>query len=302
MKILVQSVPNISEGRDQKKINLIVDELKKILGPHLLDWSADSSHNRTVITMAGNPTIIKRALIKLFELSINIIDLSTHEGEHPRIGAVDVVPIIPLNTSSKPDCLRLAKDLGLTVSQRFRLPVYLYEDSSMTPRRRRLEDIRRGQLTGISERMKQNLWFPDFGPNTPHTTAGISVIGVRKPLVAFNVNLASNDIRLARQIAKTVRASSGGLPCVKALGIRLDAQKRVQVSTNLTDYTKTSLKSLFSLVQREAQKEGVSIYNSEFIGLIPAEAIETVQPAEIFATNFKCDQILENRLRKAQLL
>ena len=281
---------------------MIVGELKRILGRHLLDWSSDASHNRTVITMAGEPAIIKRALIRLFELSVNLIDLSKHEGEHPRIGAVDVVPIIPLKNSSKIKCLRLAEDLALTVSQKFRLPVYLYEESSVISRKRKLEDIRRGQLTGISKRMKQNLWSPDFGPNTPHPTAGISVIGVRKPLIAFNINLASDDIRLARRIAKTVRASSGGLPCVKALGIRLAARKSVQVSTNLTDYSTTSLKSLYSLVQREAQKEGVSIRNSEFIGLVPAEAIETVQPGEIFPKNFKCGQILEDRLRKAQLL
>ncbi len=302
MKILIESVPNISEGRDPKKIKLIVGELTKILGPYLLDWSSDPFHNRTVFTMAGHPAIIERALIKLFEVSIDLIDLNKHEGEHPRVGAVDVVPIIPLNPLSRINCFQLAKDLGLTVSERFRLPVYLYEDSSMGPRTRRLEDIRRGQLAGISERMKKNIWFPDFGPNTPHPTAGISVIGVRKPLIAFNINLSTDDICLARQIAKRVRESSGGLPCVKALGIRLAEKKRVQVSINLTDYTKTSLKTLFSFVEREAQKEGVSIHSREFIGLIPAEAIESVKPSKLFAKNFKCSQILEDRLRKTRLL
>ena len=302
MDILIESVPNISEGRNRKKIDLIVNELQKILGPRLLDCSSDPSHNRTVLTMAGHPSILRQGLIRLFEVTTDLIDLSTHKGEHPRIGAVDVVPIIPLKNSSKKDCLRFAKELGQTVSQRFCLPVYLYEDSSTNPETRRLENIRSGGLKGLSDRMNEELWSPDFGPAKPHPKAGISVIGVRKALIAFNINLKSEDILLARQIAKTVRASSGGLPHVKALGINLADRGRVQVSMNLTDYNKTSLTTVFSFVKRVAQKEGASIHSSELVGLIPADAINSSQLSELGVSNFKPDQILEERLEMAQLL
>jgi len=263
---LIEAIPNVSEGRRPEVIEALAAALADSPGVDLLDASSDAAHNRTVFTLVGEGAALRTALLALYAAALERIDLRFHAGEHPRIGAVDVVPLVPLDPADMPVCISVATELGAAVAERFDIPVYLYEDAARVPDRRRLETIRRGGFEGLREKMRAKTGRPDFGPPRPHPSAGASAIGARRMLIAYNVNLKTDDLDIARQIARAVRASDGGLAAVKAIGVRTDQPDVVQVSINLVDYERTSLHQVFESVQREADRLGVGIRDSEIVG------------------------------------
>ena len=246
---IIECVPNISEGRRTDVVERIVDAVRRVPRLRLLDHSSDASHNRSVITLAGDAASLKAGVLALFETAIPAIDLRAQTGEHPRLGAVDVVPFIPIEGVTMADCVELAKDTARSVAERFGVPVYLYEDASTSPQRKNLEDIRRGEFEGLAAKMATDGWAPDFGPSIPHITAGASVIGARMPLIAYNINLNTDRIEVAKKIAAAVRFSSGGFRFVKAMGVTLADRGIVQVSMNLTNYEKTPMLRVFEAVK-----------------------------------------------------
>jgi len=294
---IIECVPNISEGRRANVVAGIVDAVRNILGARLLDYSSDASHNRSVITIAGDAAPLKAAVLALFEAAVAAIDLRAHTGEHPRMGAVDVVPFVPIEGVTMEECVALATDTARSVAERFAVPVYLYEEASTNPLRKNLEDIRRGEFEGLAGKMASDGWAPDFGPATPHPSAGASVIGARMPLIAYNINLNTDRLDVAKKIAAAVRFSSGGFRFVKAMGVTLADRNIVQVSMNLTNYEKTPILRVFEAVTREAERYGVSVLESEIVGLVPSAALVEVSLATLQLTQFRKDQILEARLR-----
>ena len=270
---IIESIPNVSEGRRPDVIERLAKAIRATPGVRLLDHSADASHNRSVFTLAGDAAAVKAATLALFDVALETIDLREHSGEHPRLGAVDVVPFVPIEDVTMAECVALARDVGAAVAERFRLPVYLYEEASTNPSRKNLEDIRRGEFEGLAAKMASPGWAPDFGPATPHETAGASVVGARMPLIAYNINLNTDRLDVAKKIAAAIRHSSGGLRYVKAMGIRIDDRNLAQVSMNLTNYEKTPVFRVFEMVKREAARYGVSILESEVVGLIPSAAL-----------------------------
>lgn len=292
----IECVPNISEGRRLDVISGLAETLRAVPGLRVLDVQSDATHNRSVFTLAGTAAGLTAGIPKLFEGAIAAIDLRTHKGEHPRLGAVDVVPFIPIDGVTMAECVALAKTIAAGVATRFGLPVYLYEDASSDPARKNLEDIRRGEFEGLAAKMAQPAWAPDFGPAAPHASAGASVIGARMPLIAYNINLATNRLDVAKKIAAAIRMSSGGLRFVKAMGIPLEDRGIVQVSMNLTNYEKTPMYRVFDLVKREAERYGVQVLESEIVGLVPSAAL--TQTAEYFLRleGFSSGQILEKKL------
>jgi len=295
---IIECVPNISEGRRAEIVAAIAAAVRRVPGARLLDLSSDASHNRSVITMAGDAAPLKAAVLALFDAAVGLIDLRTHTGEHPRMGAVDVVPFVPIEGATMEDCVALAKDTAQSVADRFAMPVYLYEEASINPLRKNLEDIRRGEFEGLAAKMATDGWVPDYGPPTPHPTAGATVIGARMPLIAYNINLSTDRIDVAKKIAAAVRFSSGGFRYVKAMGVTLADRGIVQVSMNLTNYEKTPILRVFEAVKREAEKYGVSVLESEIVGLVPAAALIDAAEAMLQLTAFKRNQVLETRLRE----
>jgi glutamate formiminotransferase len=291
---LIECVPNVSEGRRADVIAALEDAIA-VPGIHVLDRSSDPSHNRSVYTFAGQPAAIRDAVLRLFSAAIAAIDLRTHDGIHPRMGAVDVVPFVPLADATMEDCVALAKETSALIAERFGVPVFLYEEAAATEERRSLADIRRGGMNGVALRMKQEAWRPDFGPAQPHPTAGTVAIGARPILIAYNVNLASNRLGVARRIATAIRASNGGLPHVKALGLQLD-HSIVQVSMNLTNYKETSMATAFDAVTREAALDGVRVLESEIVGLVPADALPADPARRLKLRAGHEDKVLEKRL------
>jgi len=294
---IIECVPNISEGRRAEVVNTIVDAVRRVPGARLLDYSSDASHNRSVITLAGDAAPLKAAVLALFDAAVGAIDLRTHEGEHPRLGAVDVVPFVPIDGVTMAECVALAKDTAREVAERFAVPVYLYEEASSNPLRKNLEDIRRGEFEGLAAKISSDGWAPDFGPSTPHPSAGASVIGARMPLIAYNINLNTDRLDVAKKIAAAVRFSSGGFRFVKAMGVLLGDRKIVQVSMNLTNFEKTPILRVFDAVKREAERYGVSVLESEIVGLVPSAALVDVAASTLQLTQFTREQILETRLR-----
>lgn len=278
----------------------MTDRLRAITGVRLLDASSDPSHNRSVFTLAGDAAGVEAAVLALFERAVAEIDLRTHKGEHPRLGAVDVVPFVPIEGVTMADCVALAKKVGASVAERFGVPVYLYEEASTNPARKNLEDIRRGEFEGLATKMRTAAWMPDFGPSTPHPTAGASVVGARMALVAYNINLATNRLDVAKKIASAIRQSSGGYRFVKAAGFMLDDRGIVQVSMNLTNYEKTPIFRVFETVKREAERHGVTVLESEIVGLIPSAALLSAAEYYLQIERFKPGQVLENRLREVR--
>ena len=297
MRGIIECVPNISEGRRPEVVERVVARLKQVPGVRVLDYSSDASHNRSVLTLAGDAAPLKEAVLALFEAAIPAIDLRQHTGEHPRLGAVDVVPFVPIESATMDECVALAKATAAEVAQRFQVPVYLYEDASANPSRKNLEDIRRGEFEGLAAKMASPGWAPDYGPAAPHPGAGATVIGARMPLIAYNINLATDRLDVARKIAAAVRHSSGGFRFVKAMGVRLEDRGIVQVSMNLTNYEQTPIARVFDAVKQEAERHGVSVLESELIGLIPAAALASTSPAYLQLEGFRPEQILENRLK-----
>jgi len=295
--MLIECIPNVSEGRRPEIVAQMADAIRAISGVRLLDASSDGSHNRSVFTLAGDAVGIERAVMALFERAVAAIDLRTHRGEHPRLGAVDVVPFVPIEGVTMAECVALAKKVGAAVADRFAIPVYLYEDASNNPLRKNLEDIRRGEFEGLAAKMATEGWAPDFGPSAPHPTAGASVIGARMALIAYNINLATDRLDVAKKIAAAIRHSSGGYRYVKAAGFKLEDRGIVQVSMNLTNYEKTPIFRVFETVKREAARYGVSILESEIVGLVPSAALHAAAEFYLQIEGFKSDQVLENKLR-----
>jgi glutamate formiminotransferase len=294
---VIECVPNISEGRRRDVIDGIAEALRQVPGLAVLDVQSDAAHNRSVFTLAGDADALTRGVPLLFERSLAAIDLRTHKGEHPRMGAVDVVPFIPIEGVTMKECVELAKTIAASVAQRFSLPLFLYEEASSNPARKNLEDIRRGEFEGLAAKMSQTGWAPDFGPAQPHPSGGASVIGARMPLIAYNINLNTNRLDVAKKIATAIRMSSGGLRFVKAMGIPLEDRGIVQVSMNLTNYEKTPIFRVFDLVKREAERYGVRVLESEIVGLVPSAALQQCAEYYLQLEGFSGAQVLEQKLR-----
>jgi glutamate formiminotransferase / 5-formyltetrahydrofolate cyclo-ligase len=294
---IIECVPNVSEGRRPDVVAALVDAVRRT-GVRVLDHSSDASHNRSVLTLAGDAPSLEAGVLALFAAAVDAIDLRKQQGEHPRIGAVDVVPFIPIDGVTMSDCIALAKDVGRAVAGQFAVPVFLYEEATDNPARKNLEDIRRGQFEGLATKMTQPEWAPDFGPAAPHPSAGASVIGARMPLIAYNINLNTDRLEVAKKIASAIRQSSGGLRYVKAMGVKLDDRNLAQVSINLTNFEKTPIFRVFEMVKREAARHGVSILESEIVGLVPAAALVSAAEFYLQLERFTDAQILENKLRQ----
>ncbi|MFZ3216366.1 MAG: glutamate formimidoyltransferase, partial [Candidatus Acidiferrales bacterium] len=275
MKRLVECVPNFSEGRDLAKIDAIIAAMREVPGVYLLDRESDADHNRSVVTIAGEPEAVAEAALRGVGKAAELIDLTRHSGAHPRMGATDVVPFIPVEGVSIEDCVALAKKVGREIWERFRVPVYFYEAAAQRPERSNLENIRKGQFEGLLAEVPKNPdRAPDVGEPRLHPTAGATVVGARKFLVAYNINLNTPDLEIAKKISKNIRFSNGGLRYVKAMGVDLRARHLAQVSINMTDFEQTPLHRVFEMVKSEAQRYGVSIVGSVIVGLIPKRAIE----------------------------
>ena len=293
---LIECIPNISEGRRAAIVEELATTIRSVQGVKLLDYSADPSHNRSVFTFAGETAPLQEAILHLYAKALDVIDLRTHIGEHPRIGVVDVIPFVPLEDGQMTDCVMATKQIASVVEKRFAVPVYLYGHAASTDSRKNLEDIRRGGFEKLTTKMAESAWAPDYGKSSPHPTAGASAFGARGPLIAYNINLATNQLAVAKKIAVAVRSSSGGLSHVKAMGVRLSERDLVQVSMNLTNYRQTSIVHVFDAVSQEAAKHGVAILESEIIGLIPSDALWDVNAHDLQLRNSVTNQILETKL------
>ena len=296
MKKILECVPNFSEGRDLEKIEKIIEPFRARNGVKLLDYQNDEDHNRSVVTVVGEPQALKTAVIESMGVAIDVIDMQTHKGQHPRMGAIDVVPFIPLKEITMDEAIAISKAIAQKVADTYELPVFLYEKSATKPERQNLAAIRKGQFEGMPKKIKQPQWAPDYGPAQIHPTAGVSAIGARMPLVAFNVNLNTRHIEIANQIAKKVRHINGGLRYCKGIGIELKDRGIVQVSLNMTDYTQTALYRVFELIRIEAQRYGVNVIGSEIIGLVPMEALVDCASYYLGLEDFTMEQVLEARI------
>jgi glutamate formiminotransferase len=304
--MLVECVPNFSEGRDPRKLDLLLQAIRRVPSAHILDTHMDRDHNRSVITLAGPPEAVAEAALRATGEALALIDLNLHRGEHPRIGATDVIPFVPLEEITLAECAALARRTGEQIWARFRIPVYFYEAAALRAERRNLAVIRRGGFEVLREQVRSDPdRRPDVGDPQLHPTAGATAVGARNLLVAYNVNLASDELEIARSIARAVRASSGGLPAVKALGMLLKSRDtgghrgQAQVSMNLTDWKQTSLKTAFEAVREQAARRSVSVESSEIVGLVPAGAFGGARPEELLLKGFEPGKILEKRLREA---
>jgi len=296
MNKIIECVPNFSEGRDLKKIEEIVEPFRGLKDVKLLDYQNDADHNRSVVTVVGEPQALKAAVLEAIGVAIKLIDMNSHQGQHPRMGAVDVVPFIPVKNVSVEEAVEISKSAAREAAKKHKLPIYLYEQSASRPERQNLATIRKGQFEAMAEKLAQPEWTPDFGPQQIHPTAGVTAMGARMPLVAYNVNLDTNQLKIADLIAKKVRHISGGLCYCKAIGIELKDRGIVQVSMNMTDYTKTALYRVFELIRIEARRYGVNVVGSEVIGLVPMEALIDTAAYYLGLENFSMEQVLEYRI------
>ena len=300
MKRLIESVPNFSEGRDASKVDAIVEAMSAVPGVYVLDREMDADHNRSVITLAGDPDAVAEAALLGTGKAMELIDMTQHTGAHPRVGATDVVPFIPIEGVTVEDCAALARRVGNEIWKRFRIPVFFYEAAAMRPDRVNLENVRRGQFEGLREEMKRNHdRQPDVGEPKVHPTAGVTVVGARKFLIAYNVNLNTPDVGIANKIAKAIRFSSGGLRYVKSMGVELKARNLAQVSINLTDFEQTPMHRVYEIVKREAARYGAVPLGSEIVGLVPKKAIEMATDYFLQLENFSPSQVFENKLEAA---
>ncbi len=300
MKHLIECVPNFSEGRDAAKVDALVAAMQSVAGVYVLDREMDADHNRCVITLAGEPDAVAEAALRGIGKALELIDLTRHSGAHPRIGACDVLPFIPIEGYTLEDCVHLAKKTGAEIWNRYKIPVYFYEAAAQRPERANLENVRKGQFEGLREEVLKNPdRAPDVGEPRLHSTAGATVVGARKFLIAYNVNLNTYDLDVANKIARAIRFSNGGFRYAKAMGVDLKARKLAQVSINMTDFEQTPLHRVFELVKREAERYGVMPVGSEIVGLIPKRAIEMTADFYLQLENFSPAQVLENRLAAA---
>lgn len=296
MNKIMECVPNFSEGRDKQKIEKIADCFRGKENVKLLDYSSDADHNRSVITVVGEPEALKNAVIEAIGKAVELIDMTKHSGQHPRMGAVDVVPFIPIKGVTVDDAIALSKEVAQTVAEKYNLPVFLYEKSASAPHRENLSAVRKGEFEGMAEKIKQPEWTPDFGPAERHATAGTVAIGARMPLVAYNVNLGTDNLEIATAIAKKVRFIGGGLRFCKGMGVALEDRGITQVSMNLTDYTKTAIYRAHEMVRMEAQRYGVPVVGAEVIGLVPMEALVDAAAYYLGLENFSMNQVLEAQI------
>ena len=297
MKNIVECVPNFSEGRDRVVVDQIVAAIQSVPGLFVMDVEMDADHHRSVITFVGEKERIGEGALRAIGKATELIDLNRHSGAHPRIGATDVVPFIPVRDVTLEECVVIARQVGEEAARRFSLPIYLYEAAASRPERIQLENIRRGQFEGLRQEIESSPdRFPDFGVARVHPTAGAMVVGARKFLVAYNINLNTPDVTIAKRIAKTIRFSSGGLPFVKAMGIDLKARNQAQVSMNLTDFEQTPIHRVFEIVKREAADFGVTVAGSEIVGLVPQKALEMSAEFYLQIENFRPELVFENRL------
>jgi glutamate formiminotransferase len=296
MRTVIECVPNISEGRDTKRVSEIAEAVRTVPGVRLLDVSSDPSHNRSVLTFVSDAGGVREGVRALFDAAVPRIDLRTHSGEHPRMGAVDVVPVIPIRGASAEQCVALSREIASDVAERHGIPVFLYEDSATSERRRNLAEIRKGEFEGFASKMTAPEWKPDFGPAAPHPTAGVVAVGSRAPLIAYNINLGTRDLTVADRIAKAIRHLGGGFRYVKALPVELADRGQVQVSINMTNFRKTPLHRVFETVRSEAERHGVAVVGSEIVGLAPADALVMAAEHYLRLEKFSLDQVLETRL------
>jgi glutamate formiminotransferase/formiminotetrahydrofolate cyclodeaminase len=300
MKRLIECVPNFSEGRDPTRVDAIVAAMREVPGVFLLDRESDADHNRSVITLAGEPEAVAEAALRGVGRAAELIDLTRHTGAHPRLGATDVVPFVPIEGVTIEDCVLLAKRVGREIWGRYHIPVYFYEAAAQRGDRTNLENIRKGGFEGVREEVLRNPdRSPDIGDPRLHPTAGATVVGARKFLIAYNVNLNTPDLEIAKRIAKNIRFSNGGLRYVKAMGVDLQARHLAQVSINLTDFEQTPMHRVFEMVKREAERYGVSIVGSEIVGLVPKRAMELTAEFYLQLENFSPAQVLETRMEAA---
>jgi len=292
---LLECVPNISEGRDQEKIAFIAEEVRKHRSVKLLDCSSDKDHHRSVYTFIGEPEAVKEAAFSFTMRAIDLIDMRGHKGGHPRLGAVDVVPFVPIQGVEMGEAVQIAREFGKGLGQRG-IPVFFYEEAATRPERKDLPPIRKGEYEGLAEKMKDPQWKPDEGPDRFNPKFGATVVGARFPLVAYNINLKTNDLLLAKEIARKVRFKDGGLPHVRAMGVDLKEKGMVQVSMNLTDYRVTNIPKVYEFVEEEALKKGVEIEGSEIVGLVPLGVLEGVAQYYLKCRPFSVRQVIEQRV------
>lgn len=292
----MECVPNFSEGRDKEKIEKIVECFRAKKNVKLLDYSNDEDHNRLVVTVIGEPEPLKKSVVDAIGKAVELIDMNQHSGQHPRMGAVDVVPFIPIKNVTPEEAVSFSKEVAQTVAERYNLPVFLYEKSASAPHRENLANIRKGEFEGMAEKIKKDDWKPDFGLAERHPTAGAVAVGVRMPLVAYNVNLGTDNLEIAQSIAKKVRFIGGGLRFCKGMGVALEERGITQVSMNLTDYTKTAIYRAHELVRIEANRYGVPVIGAEIVGLVPLEALVDTAAYYLGLENFSLNQVLETKL------
>jgi len=296
MTKIVECVPNFSEGRDLVKLEKILDAFRAKEGVKLLDYSSDKDHNRSVVTVIGEPEAVKKAIVKAIGLAIELIDMTKHTGQHPRMGCVDVVPFIPIKNMTIEEADTLAKEVASEASEKFNYPFFLYEKSASAPHRVNLAKIRKGQFEGMAAKMEGEDFKPDFGPMTIHATGGVTAIGARMPLVAYNIKLDTDNLEIATKIGKQIRHLSGGFRYCKAMGVNLEERGIVEVSMNLTDFSKTSIYRVFETVKMECKRYGVNVLGSEIVGLVPMKALVNSAEYYLGLENFSIDQVLEARL------
>ncbi|MGD9007772.1 MAG: glutamate formimidoyltransferase [Desulfobacteraceae bacterium] len=296
MKKIIESVPNFSEGRDQATMNAITSAFTDRENVRLLDVQADKDHNRMVVTVVGTPEAVKEAILDAMEQAVKRINMTRHKGQHPRMGAVDVVPFIPIRGLTMADTEALAKEVAQAAAKRFDLPIILYAMSASAPHRADLAEIRKGQFEGMADKLEDPLWQPDYGPVRVHPTAGVTAMGARPPLVAFNVNLGTDRPEIADAIAKKVRFIGGGLRHCKAMGVALKERGIAQVSMNMTNVNQTMLYQAVEMIRFEAQRYGVPLIGSEIVGLVPMQALADCAAFYMGLENFSMDQVLETKI------
>ena len=297
MAKIIESVPNISEGRNREVIEACVDQIRETAGCTLMNYSSDETHNRTVITYMGSPEACEEASVKLAKKAVELIDLTRHEGGHPRMGCVDVMPFIPIKEATMEECVELSKKVGERIAAEADLPVFLYEESAAAPHRKNLAKVRKGQFEGMAEKVKDTDWIPDFGGQRIHPTGGVVAVGGRPPLIAFNINLGTPDEEIAKKCAEIIREAKGGFDCVKAMGLLLEDRNVAQVSINMTNFQVTPLHRVLEQVRREAARYGVNVIGTELIGLAPMQALFDAAEYYLQIEEFNpAEQVIENHL------
>lgn len=293
---IIECIPNFSEGRDLEKVEAVVNVFRGVQGVKLLDYSSDTDHNRTVVTVVGEPEALEATIINMAEKVYENIDMSKHSGGHPRMGALDVVPFVPIDGVTMEECVEIANRVGKAIGERFNIPVYLYEKAATAAHRENLATVRKGQYEGFFNKIKEADWAQDYGPSEVNVQGGCVAVGARQPLVAFNVNLGTDNVQIADTIAKTVRHVGGGLRFVKAMGVKLEDRNIAQVSMNLVNYEKTAVYRAFEMVKMEAKRYGVPVIGSEVIGLVPMAALISSAEYYLQIENFSMSQVLEKRI------